>query len=110
MILEGDIGKGFSAWFPDLPGVYIAGNSQRQVQVLAKEAAEDELSDCDTLPISPFRTTRQIGVLLNGIVTEEKLSSVYVDIEVPEALLILKKRCRYESTENKLVTDTGVER
>ena len=92
LILEGETGKGFSAWLPDLPGVYAAGDSQRQVEVLAKEAADDEVAERDTLPAPPLRTSRQIDLLLNSIKTDEKLSFVYIDIEVPEALFVVRKR------------------
>lgn len=63
---------------------------------MAEEVANEELSECDSLPIPPLRTTRQVHLLLNGIVTNEILSFVYVEVEVPEALLVFKKRCRYE--------------
>ena len=58
LILEGETGKGFSAWLPDLPGIYAAGDSQRQVEVLAKVAADDEVAERDTLPAPPLRTSR----------------------------------------------------
>jgi len=108
--LEGDTGKGFSAWLPDLPGVYAAGDSQRQVEVVAKEAADDEVSERDTLPIPPLRTSRQIDLLVDSIVTDEKLSTVYIELEVPEALVFVKKRCRYEAAENQQVTDLDIRR
>ena len=54
LILEGERGKGFSAWLPDLPGVYAAGDSHRQVEVLAQEAAEDEVAERDNLPTPPY--------------------------------------------------------
>jgi len=105
LIVEGDTGKGFSAWFPDLPGVYAAGDSKRQVEVLAKEAAEDELDECSTLPPPQLRSSRQIDLLLNGIVTEEKLSTTYIQLEVPEALVVFKKKCRYEPAKQQDVVD-----
>ena len=97
LILEGETGKGFSAWLPDLPGVYAAGDSRRQVKALAKEAAADELSERDTVPTPQFRTDRQIALLLDGIVTGEQLSTTYMELEVPEALLAVKKPCRHEN-------------
>ena len=87
MILEGDVGKGFSAWFPDLPGVFAAGNSQRQVEMLAKEAAEDELQECDTLPTTKFRTRQETDLLLKDMLTIEKLLPVHIQLKVPPALL-----------------------
>lgn len=48
--------------------------------MLAKEAADEELSKLDTLPAPQFRTSQQIELLLNGIVTEEKLIIVYVEL------------------------------
>ncbi len=104
LILEGETGKGFSAWLPDLPGVYAAGDSQRQVKVLAKEAADDKVAERDTLPTPPHRTSRQIDLLLDGILTDEKLSAVYIELEVPEALFVVRKMCRYEAAENQQVT------
>lgn len=95
---------------PDLPGVYAAGDSQRQVEVLAKEAADDEVAERDTLPAPPLRTSRQIDLLLNNIKTDEKLSFVYIDLEVPEALFVVRKRCRYEAAENQQVTDLNSRR
>lgn len=92
LILEGETGKGFSAWFPDLPGVYAAGHSQRQVEVLAKEAALDELSECSMASSPRLRTGRQIDLLLRSIVTDEKLTTVCVELEVPEALRFRKSR------------------
>ena len=104
LILEGETGKGFSAWLPDLPGVYAAGDSQRQVKVLTKEAADDEVAERDTMPTPPHRTSRQIDLLLDGIVTDEKLSAVYIELEVPEALFVVRKMCRYEAAENQQET------
>ena len=104
LILEGETGKGYSAWFPDLPGVYAAGDSTRQVELLAKEAADDELAERHTLAPPLHRTSRQIDLLLNSIVTDEELSTVYISLEVPEALFVVNKRCRYEAVENQQVT------
>ncbi len=53
---------------------------------LAKEAADEELSELDILPVPQLRTSREIVLLLNGIVTEEKLVTVYIELDLPEAL------------------------
>lgn len=104
LISEGETGKGFCAWLPDLPGVYAAGDLKRQVELLAKEVADDKVAERHTLPTPPHRTRRQIDLLLQDIETDEKLSTVYIDLEVPEALFVAKKRCRYEATERQQVT------
>ena len=101
LVVEGDTGRGFSAWFPDLAGVFAAGDSKRQVEVLAKEVAEEELSELRSLPAVQHRSIRKIELLLKGIVTEEKLSWVYIELEVPHALCVFKKRCRDESTKQQ---------
>ena len=75
-----------------LPGVYAAEDSQRQVEELAKEAADDEVAERDTLPTPSHRTSPQIDLLLNNIVTDEKLSTVYIEPEVPQALFVVRKR------------------
>ena len=70
---------------PDLQGVYAAGDSQRQVEVLAQEAAEDAVVERDSLPTPPYRTSRELDLLLKSVVTDEKLSTVYLELpEVPE--------------------------
>ena len=84
-----------------MPGVYAAGDSKRQFELLAKEAADDEVVERHTLPTPPHRTSRQIDLLLQDIETDEKLSTVYIDLEVPEALSVVKKRCRCEAAENQ---------
>ena len=91
LILEGDTGKGFSAWFPDLPGVFACGDSRRQVEALAKEAAEDELQEVDNLPPAKLRSSREVELLLRRISTEEKLDTENIQVEVPEDLVVVKK-------------------
>ena len=101
LVVEGETGKGFSAWFPDLPGVFAAGDSKRQVELLARGAANEELSELSTLPAAKFRSSRQIALLLKGVATEEKLSTVSIELEVPEALFVLKERCCDEITKHQ---------
>lgn len=66
LILEGDTGKGFSAWFPDLPCVLVCGNSRRQTEMLAKDVAEEELQELDNVPVAECHSSRQIDLLLQA--------------------------------------------
>lgn len=85
LVVENDTGTGFSAWFPDLPGVYAVGDSERQVEVLARQAANEELAELSTLPAAKLRSSRQIELLLKDVVTEEALSTVFVELTVPRS-------------------------
>ena len=49
LIMEDQTGKVSGACFPDLPGTFAAGHSQRQVEVVAREAADQELGELSTL-------------------------------------------------------------
>lgn len=110
LVVEGETGKGFSAWFPDLPGVFATGDSQRQLEVLAREAADEGLSELSSLPVTQPRSSRQIELMLRGIVTQEKLSTVSIELEVPEALLVLNQRCRHEMTKQQEAMNFGTRR
>ena len=100
LVVGGETGKGFNAWFPHLLGVFAAGESKRQVLVLAKQAADEELSELSTLSAVKLGSSRQIDLSLKGIATEEKLSTVFTELQIPDTLVVLKKRCRDERTKH----------
>ena len=94
LILEGDTGKGFSAWFPDLPGVFACGDSRRQVE----SASQRSCKSLTTYHLPSSVAAERLKLLLKRISTEEKLDTENIQIEVPEDLVVVKKRCCDEAS------------
>lgn len=72
LIVEGGAGsgKGFSAWFPDLPGYYPLAATFREVIVVARSGAahwlEDLAAEGSPLPKPVPRSKRQVQLLLSS--------------------------------------------
>lgn len=70
LIVEGEAesGKGFSAWFPDLPGYYPLASTFRELIVVATTGAAHWLEDLTVegspLPKPIARSQRQVELLL----------------------------------------------
>lgn len=47
LVVEGDAERGYSAYFPDVPGCVTAGDSLDEIRRLAAEALEFHLEDAD---------------------------------------------------------------
>lgn len=72
LIVEGEAGsgKGFSAWFPGLPGYYPLASTIRELKVVAERGAahwlEDLAAEGSPLPRPIPRSKRQIELLLSS--------------------------------------------
>jgi len=79
LVVEGEAGKGFGAYFPDLPGIYPLGSTVKEIKTLARQGAayllEDLAEEGRPLPKPMKRTDRQIDALLSDMQAEYKLQA-----------------------------------
>ena len=87
LVVEGQLGSGYSAFMPDFPGIYLAGDTLRQIKWLTKQAVKDELDlhkeEKKSPPKPKKRNRAELEELVRRIDTPEKVQLLPIVLDVP---------------------------